>query len=68
MNGLLKNNVHPMERVIRAVLGIGLLSLTVVGPATPLGYIGLVPLFTAIAGTCPLYTLFGFSTCPVKAK
>lgn len=68
MNGFLKNNVHPMERVIRAVLGIGLLSLTVVGPATPLGYIGLVPLFTAIAGTCPLYTLVGFSTCPVKTK
>lgn len=68
MTGWLKNNMHPLDRVIRAAVGLCLLSLTVIGPATPLGYIGFVPLLTAIVGTCPLYTIFGFSTCSVKAK
>ncbi len=32
----------------------------------PWGYIGVVPLLTAAMGICPLYTVFGFSTCPVR--
>ncbi len=32
-------------------------------PTALLGLIGLVPLLTALAGFCPLYRLFGFSTC-----
>jgi hypothetical protein len=39
-----------------------------VGPQTPWGWIGLVPLATGILGSCPLYTLFGISTCKVRAK
>jgi len=56
-------NVHPIERVVRVVLGLVLVSLVFVGPATSWGLIGLVPLLTGIAGTCPAYSLFGFSTC-----
>lgn len=61
-------NEHPLERVIRAGLGLGLLSLTLIGPRTPWGFLGLVPLATGILGSCPLYTLLGLSTCPVKAR
>lgn len=64
---LLPTNEHPLERVARVALGLGLLSLTVLGPQTPFGYIGLVPLATGLIGSCPLYTLFGISTCPVKS-
>ena len=61
---LFPTNEHPIERGIRVVLGVGILSLAFVGPKTPLGYLGLVPIATGLLGSCPLYTLFGFSTCP----
>ena len=61
-------NVGNLDRVARIVLGLGLLSLTVMGPQTWFGLLGLIPLATAIMGFCPLYTVFGFSSCPVKQK
>jgi Inner membrane protein YgaP-like, transmembrane domain len=63
MGNLLRVNEHPVERVIRVVLGLFLLSLLFWGPHTWLGLIGIVPLATGIVGSCPLYTLFGFRTC-----
>lgn len=62
---ILPRNEHQIERALRVLLGIGLLSLTVVGPKTLWGLVGLVPLLTGALGSCPLYTLFGFSTCPL---
>jgi len=50
------------------VLGLALLSIAVIGPRTPWGYVGLVPLATGIFGFCPLYRLVGVNTCKVKAK
>ena len=61
-------NEHPLERVLRVVLGLGLLALVFVGPKTPWGWIGLVPLATGLIGSCPLYSLFGLSTCPIAAR
>jgi hypothetical protein len=63
---LFPTNEHKVERVLRVVLGLGILSLTVVGPQTLLGLLGVIPLATGLLGSCPLYTLFGFSTCPLK--
>jgi hypothetical protein len=57
---------HPAERVIRVLVGLGLLSLVFVGPKTPWGWIGLIPLLTGVSGLCPLYTVLGISTCPRK--
>ena len=37
-----------------------------VGPQTPWGWIGVVPLVTGLLGNCPVYSLLGISTCPVK--
>lgn len=65
MTKLLPMNEHPIERVVRVILGLGLLSLLGVGPVPGwglVGLIGLVPLATGAIGSCPLYTLFGFST------
>jgi hypothetical protein len=64
---LLPINVHPLERLARILLGLGLLALAFVGPRSPLGYLGLFPLVTGLAGTCPVYTLFGVSTRPRPA-
>jgi hypothetical protein len=55
-------NVGGIDRVLRIVVGLGLLSLVFVGPQTPWGWIGVVPLLTALIGWCPAYTLFGWST------
>ncbi len=59
-------NEHRIERILRVLLGIGLLALVFVGPKTLLGLIGIVPLATGLLGSCPLYTVFGLSTCPMK--
>ncbi|MGR3321726.1 MAG: YgaP family membrane protein [Pseudooceanicola sp.] len=59
-------NEGTIDRVLRIVAGLVLLSLVFVGPQTPWGWIGLVPLVTGLVGWCPLYTLFGISTCPMK--
>lgn len=57
-------NVHPIERAVRVVLGLGLIGLAVSG-VTPWGYLGVIPLLTGLVGNCPLYGLLGISTCPV---
>jgi hypothetical protein len=62
----LRHNVGAPDRVVRIVLGIGLLLLTVTGPQTPWGFVGVVPLLTGLVGTCPLYSLFGWTTCPAR--
>ena len=68
MNALLPRNEHALDRAVRVILGLALLSLTVVGPHTLWGLVGLVPLLTGLLGSCPLYTVFGFSTCPTETK
>jgi len=54
-----------VDRLIRIAVGLFVLSLAFVGPQTPWGYLGLIPLVTGIVGFCPLYRLLGINTCPV---
>lgn len=63
---LLPTNIGSADRAVRFVVGLGLLALAFVGPKSLWGYLGIVPLLTAFVSSCPLYTLLGFSTCPVK--
>lgn len=60
-------NEGTVDRVIRIALGVVLLSLVFVGPATWLGWFGLVPLATGLTGFCPLYRLIGVRTCAAPA-
>jgi hypothetical protein len=61
----MKANVGTVDRVIRAVIGAGLVAWALTGG--PLwAWIGVVPLATAAFRFCPAYTLFGFSTCPTQ--
>jgi hypothetical protein len=60
-------NIHPVERVVRGIVGLFILSLVVWGPRSYWGLIGIVPLATALVGWCPPYSLLGISTCPKKA-
>ena len=61
-------NVGRVDRWIRILVGLALLSLLVwaEGNLEWLGLVGLIPLLTAAAGRCPLYSLCGISMCPVK--
>jgi hypothetical protein len=58
---------HPVERVVRVLVGLAILSLVFIGPKTAWGWIGLVPVLTGVTGLCPLYTILGISTCPKKS-
>ncbi len=58
-------NESTADRAMRVVLGIVLLSLVFVGPQTLWGLVGLVLLVTGAIGSCPIYRLFGITTCPV---
>jgi len=62
----MKSNVGGIDRILRIVLGLALIALTLTGTIGVWGWIGLVPLGTAALGSCPLYTVLGFSTCPMK--
>ena len=55
-------NIGRTDRIIRILVGLGLIALVFVGPKTPWGWIGLVPLLTALVGTCPLYSIFGIKS------
>lgn len=60
---MLKENVGAIDRALRVIVGLVLLSLIFVGPQTWWGLLGLIPLATAAMKTCPLYTALGVSTC-----
>ncbi len=63
----MKTNVGGIDKVVRTVAGLILISLVFVGPQTPWGWIGLLPLATGLIGWCPAYSVFGISTCPRRA-
>ncbi|KHD90041.1 MAG: membrane protein [Bdellovibrio sp. ArHS] len=64
----MKKNIHPVERIIRIVLGAALTSLAFWGPANPWFLLGLVPLITGLLGWCPPYALLGINTCRLGKK
>ncbi len=59
----MKANVGSIDRALRIAVGLVLIALVFVGPQTPWGWIGVVPLATALIGWCPAYTLLGIKTC-----
>ena len=62
----MQTNVGGVDRILRAVIGLALIALTWAGTIGVWGWIGVVPLLTAALGFCPLYTMLGFSSCPMK--
>ena len=70
-------NVGPVDRAIRIVIGLVLIAFATRWniPYTGwsfadtgwnwVGWIGLIPILTALVGFCPLYAMLGVSTCPM---
>ena len=62
---MLKKNVGGIDRTLRIVVGIALLAAF----AFTQNFwflIGIVPLATGLMSSCPLYSIVGLSTCPMK--
>lgn len=59
-------NEGTIDRALRVVLGLVVLSLVFVGPKTAWGWVGLVPVVTGLVGFCPLYSILGINTCSIR--
>ncbi len=64
----MKTNEGNIDRILRIVAGLALIGLTLTGNIGVWGWIGVVPLATGAIGWCPLYTVLGLNTCPMKSK
>lgn len=60
----ISKNEAGFDRLLRVIVGAALLSLVFIGPRTLWGYLGVVLIVTGLAGICPLYSIFGVTTCP----
>ncbi|MBZ0070874.1 MAG: DUF2892 domain-containing protein [Thiohalobacteraceae bacterium] len=60
------HNVGGIDRALRLIVGLGLISIVFIGPQTPWGWIGIVPITTALLGWCPAYKLLGLKTCKIQ--
>lgn len=64
---MFKTNEGTIDRVLRVSVGLGLLAIAFVGPKTPWGFLGIVPLATGLIGNCPVYSILGINTCGLKS-
>ena len=62
----MKANVGGIDRVLRIVVGLVLIALAATGTVGVWGWIGIVPLVTGLFKFCPLYSIIGMNTCPMK--
>lgn len=63
---MMAKNEGMIDRALRIVAGLALISIVFIGPQTPLGWIGVIPLATGLVGFCPLYRVLGIRTCATK--
>jgi hypothetical protein len=59
-------NEGTIDRALRVLAGLAVLSLVFVGPQSAWGWVGLVPLATGLLGFCPLYSVLGINTCSIR--
>jgi len=62
----MKTNEGTVDRALRVGGGLALIALATTGTVGAWGFIGVVPLLTGAVGYCPLYSMFGLNTCPMK--
>lgn len=66
---MFRKNEGAVDRILRIVAGLALLAGFFAMPEASYRWallIGVVPLVTGLIGSCPLYSILGISTCPVK--
>ena len=66
---MFRKNEGGLDRALRIIAGLALLAGFFAMPEASYRWaflIGIVPLVTGLIGSCPLYSILGISTCPVK--
>jgi hypothetical protein len=63
----MKINVGTTDRVVRVLVGLGLITATATGYIGMWGWLGVVPLATGLFRVCPAYNLMGMNTCSTEA-
>lgn len=67
---MFRNNEGSMDRILRVVVGVALVVWFFVDQGAGFWHyaklVGIVPILTGLVGWCPLYTVLGISTCPMK--
>lgn len=66
---MLKKNVGKVDRTLRILVGLALLAGFALNRDSAYSWlylIGIVPLITGLMSSCPLYSIFGLNTCPLK--
>ena len=61
-------NEGTADRLLRVVVGAGLMALAMTHTIGVWGWIGVVPLIAGAVGVCPLYSLLGINTCPMRKR
>ncbi|WP_027001424.1 YgaP family membrane protein [Hugenholtzia roseola] len=57
-------NVGRNDKILRLVF---VLAMTILGfSVSSWFFLGLLPLFSVLTGYCPLYSLVGYNSCPLK--
>ena len=64
----MKHNVGGWDRWLFISVGLVLSGQAATGTVGWWGWLGVVPLLTGLAGTCPAYSLLGMNTCPLSKK
>ena len=64
----MKHNVGGWDRGLRIAVGLVLIGLAATGTVGWWGWLGVIPLLTGVVRFCPLYSLVGMNTCPMKAR
>ena len=65
---MFSKNMGGIDRGLRVIVGLALIGSAVTGVLGPWAYIGVVPVFTAFLGSCPLYNLVGIKTCKLEPQ
>lgn len=59
----MEKNIGSLDKIIRILVGLVLISLVFIGPQTLWGWLGVPVILIALFGWCPLYKVLGVSTC-----
>jgi hypothetical protein len=62
----MKTNEGTLDRAVRVIAGLALIAMAVMGTIGVWGYVGVVLLVTGAVGMCPLYSVLGLNTCPIR--
>ena len=66
---MFKTNIGGIDKILRIVVGLALIAgffLNADGAYRWAYLIGIVPLVTGLLGSCPIYSILGLNTCPMK--